>query len=134
MTRNKQQQKAMKKAHEKARDEEIKKALQEFKLPLITRIFKKVWFYFIRYTFVPVFMLLCILFIIYNSIPGYTEFGETIWIISKTIVLFYIFGIGGFALLSHILETLSTQKLCRKLGLTHEELQRYVTIYQIKGY
>jgi amino acid transporter len=134
MTRNKQQKKAMRKQMQTERDLEIKRILKEYKLPWITRAFKKAWFCFLRYTFLPIALVLIVLFIIYNSIPGYTEFGETIWIICKTIILFYIFGIGGFAILSHVCEIVSTDRLCKKMGLTHDELQYYVTIYQIKGY
>lgn len=134
MKQNKEQQKVNQKALADTREEDIRKVLMGFRLPWITRVFKKVWFYFLKWTFVPIFLLLCILFIIYNSIPGYTDFGETIWMICKTIVLFYIFGVGGFAILSSICETLSTRKLCRLLGITNDELQRYVIIYQLNGF
>ena len=115
------------------REGEIKQALTDYRLPLLTRIFNKVWFCFLRYTFAPVFLLLVILFVIYNSLTGWSDFGDTIWVIAKSIMLFYIFGIGGIALLSNICENISVGRLEKRLGITHDELQYYVTIFQIKG-
>lgn len=133
MTRNKQKYKAMEKELQNTREKEIREALEQYRLPWITRAFKKAWFICLRYTFAPVFVLLCILFIVYNSISGYTDAGDVIWLICKAIILFYIFGIGGFAVTSLIFEIASVRRLCRRLDITHDEMQYYVVIYQIKG-
>jgi hypothetical protein len=69
----------------------------------------------------------------YNSLTIWSDFSDTIWIIAKSIILFYIFGIGGIAVLSNICERISIARLEKRLGITHDELQYYVTIFQIKG-
>lgn len=114
-------------------ENKIMDALQNYKLPLITRIFKKVWFYFLKYTFLPVFILLVILFVIYNSFVYFDPKADHIWYVCKTIMFGYIFGVGGFAIISHLCELASTNKLRKKLGLTKDEFIFYVSMYQING-
>jgi hypothetical protein len=111
----------------------IESQMRAYRLPLFTRIFKKVWFYFLRYSFLPAFIFLVILFCVYSSIPYWTYVSDKIWFVCKLIVFFYIFGVGGCALISHICEYLSTNRLRKKLGLTQYEFQYFVVIYQIKG-
>lgn len=130
---NKRKIKTMKANLTAEREAEIKKALTDYQLPWITRIFKKVWFYFLKYTFVPVFAILIILFIAYNSMSFFSPASEVIWIICKTIFFVYIFGVGGFAMTAAICENVSVSLLCKRLNITHDELQFYVIIYQIKG-
>jgi hypothetical protein len=112
---------------------EIESQMKAYKLPLFSKVFKKVWFYFLRYSFLPAFVFLVILMVIYNSIPYWNNVSDKIWYVCKAIILFYIFGVGGCALISHICEYISTNRLRKKLGLTQYEFQYFVTIYQIKG-
>jgi hypothetical protein len=131
---NKRKAKKMKKQVTYESEQAIRLELEKFRLPLITRIFKKAWFYFLKFTFLPAFFILLALFICYNSMAFYSSASNLIWNLCKGIIFFYIFGVGGFAVISFVCETRSTTKLCQKLGLTHDELQYYIRLYQIKGY
>ena len=111
--------------------EEIKTELQKYKLPWISKIWKKFGIVFLRYSFFPVFLIIAILGIIYNS--SMVGVNEWMWILDKTIILFYIFGIGAFALISHIAELITVNKLRRKLGLSHMGFKILIESYQITG-
>jgi len=86
---------------------------------------------FIKYTFLPILILLAIFGIIYgNSADGRNEW---MWIFDKAVALFYIIGFGLFALISHLSERISANKLRKKLGLSHQEFMMLVEAYQITG-
>jgi hypothetical protein len=111
--------------------EEIKAELQKYKLPWITKIFKKYGVPFITYSFLPALILITIFGIIYNN-SSYGQ-NEWMWTIDKVIGLFYILGFGGFALIAHFAERLTANKLRKKLGLSQEEFKTLITLYQITG-
>jgi amino acid permease len=102
----------------------------KFKLPWITKVFKKYGAPYLAYSILPVFLVLAILFVIYNSAShGY----EWIFGVSKAIILFYLFIIGGFAIVSHITEFLAVNKLRKKLKLYKADFQFLVEKFQITG-
>jgi hypothetical protein len=111
--------------------DEIKAELQKYKLPWISKIFKKYGVPFIRYSFLPVLVLMGIFGAIYNgSAYGVNEW---MWVFDKTVAFFYIFGFGAFALISHFAELATVNKLRKKLGLSHEEFKILVEAYGITG-
>lgn len=111
--------------------DEIKAELQKYKLPWISKVFKKYGVPFIRYSFLPVLILLGIFGAIYNgSAYGVNEW---MWVFDKIVAFFYIFGFGAFALIAHFAERLTANKIRKKLGLTHEEFKILVESYQITG-
>ena len=105
----------------------ILKELRSYKLPLVTRVVKRVIFPFFRYSILSVFVILFILFIIYNHHNGYGY--EWVWTIGKGVVLFYIIVIAGLSLLGHLCELYSVNRLRRRLGLSHEEFRTIVTTF-----
>jgi len=110
--------------------EYFEQEMRKYKLPWITKAWKKYGVPFIRYSIVPVFVILFVLFVIYNSVSyGY----DWIWDVSKITVLFYIFVFGGFTLISHLFELWSTNRLRRRLGLSKWEFQILVVVFQITG-
>lgn len=110
--------------------EYFEQEMRKYRLPWITKMWKKYGVPFIRYSILPVFIILFVLFVIYNSVSyGY----EWIWDVSKAVVLFYIFVFGGFTLISHLSELWSTNKLRRKLELSKWEFQILVVTFQITG-
>ena len=111
--------------------EEIKTELQKYKLPWISKIWKKFGIIFLRYSFFPILIIISIFGIIYNS--SAIGVNEWMWTLDKAIVLFYILGIGAFALISHIAELITVNKLRRKLGLSHMDFKILIDAYQITG-
>ena len=110
--------------------EYFEQEMRKYKLPWITKAWKKYGVPFIRYSILPVFVILFVLFVIYNSVSyGY----DWIWDVSKITVLFYIFVFGGFTLISHLFELWSTNRLRRRLGLSKWEFQILVVVFQITG-
>jgi len=102
----------------------------KFRLPLICRLWKRFGLYFILYSIIPVMFILTVFFIIYN----HAQYGyDWIWILCKSIVLFYIFGVGGSALISHLVELISVNKLRRRLGLSKIDFQIFVNEFDITG-
>lgn len=111
--------------------EEIKAELQKYKLPWISRVFKKYGMPFIRYSFLPALILITVFGVIYNE-SSYGQ-NEWMWVFDKTLALFYIFIFGGFALIAHLAERQTVNKLRKKLGLSHEEFKILIEAYQITG-
>lgn len=104
--------------------------MRKYKLPWITKAWKKYGVPFIRYSILPVFIILFVLFIIYNSVSyGY----EWIWDVSKAIVLFYILVFGIFTLVAHVSELISTNRLRKRLGLSKRDFNILVITFQITG-
>jgi hypothetical protein len=58
---------------------------------------------------------------------------DWMWNVDKAIAFFLIFGFGGFTLISHIFELVTTNKLRRRLGLKKWEFQMLVIAFQITG-
>jgi len=112
--------------------QKILKELRSYKLPLLTRIVKKVIYPFFKYSILPVFVILFILFVLYNHHNGYGY--EWIWTLGKTVVLFYIIGVAGLSLLGHLCELYSVNRLRRRLVLTHHEFRTMVVTFQIDGF
>jgi len=111
--------------------EYIKTELRKYKLPWISRVWKKYGVPFLRYSFLPVAILMVIFGAIYNgSAPGVNDW---MWTVDKAIAFFYIFGIGGLALLGKAAERLTANKLRKRLGLSHEDFKVYVQVYGITG-
>lgn len=111
--------------------EEIKIELQKYKLPWIARVWKKYGVQVLRYSILPVVILVAIFGVIYNG--SATGVNEWMWVVDKVIVLTYIFGFGAFGLVSHIAELITANKLRRKLGLSHADFKILIEVYQITG-
>jgi hypothetical protein len=104
--------------------------MRKFRLPLICRLWKRFGLNFLSYSIIPVMVILAVLFVIYNN----SQYGiDWIWILCKSIILFYIFGVGGSGLISHILELIFVNKLRRRLGLTKIDFQIFVNQFEITG-
>lgn len=111
--------------------EEIKAELQKYKLPWISKVFKKFGVPFIRYSFLPMLIVLAIFGAIYNgSAQGVNEW---MWVFDKIVAFFYIFGFGAFALIAHFAERITANKIRKKLGLSHQDFKILVEAYQITG-
>ena len=109
----------------------IKDELYNYKLPWISRVWKKFGVPFLRYSFLPAIILIVILGAIYTgSALGVNDW---IWGVIKGIAFFYIFGVGALALIGKAAERLTANRLRKKLGLTHEQFKTYVEVYQITG-
>jgi len=111
--------------------EEIKAELLKYKLPWIAKVWKKIGIPFIRISFLPVLVILVVFGIIYNS--GAYGQNDWMWNFDKAVALFYILGFGFFTLVSHIAELITSNKLRKKLGLSHEEFKTLVAAYDITG-
>jgi hypothetical protein len=111
-------------------EEEIKRELQEFRLPWISRIWKKYGVPALRYSILPAFVIALVFGVMYNES---TAIHNWMWVIVKTIVLLFILGFGIFGLLGHVFELIATNKLRTKFGLTHEEFKILVARYQTTG-
>ena len=108
----------------------IKEELMRFKLPWISRVWKKYGVKSLRYSILPLFLTALTFGIIYNeSVQTY----DWMWWIVKGIALLFIFGFGIFALVGHVAELIKTNKLRKKLGLSHQEFKFLVEKYQITG-
>ena len=106
--------------------------MRKYRLPWITKMHKKYGVPFIRYTFLPALILIGILGAIYMGSNNYGQ-NDWMWTVDKAIAFFYIFGFGGFTLISHIFELITTNKLRRRLGLSKWEFQILVIAFQITG-
>jgi len=105
--------------------------MRKYKLPGITKTWKKIGVPFIRYSFLPALILITIFGVIYNG-SAYGQ-NEWMWTVDKAIALFYILGFGGFTLISRIFETVSSNKLRRRLGLSRRDYHIMVIAFQITG-
>lgn len=105
--------------------------MRKFKLPLITKLHKKYGVPFIRYSILPIILLVAILGIIYNgSSYGHNQW---MWTVDKAIAFFLIFGFGGFTLLSFIFERISTNRLRKRLKLPKRDFAILIIAFQITG-
>lgn len=110
---------------------EQEEKLKNFKLPWISRVWKKYGVKAMRYSIIPAFAIATIFGIIYNnSSAGQNDW---MWVLVKTIGFIYIFGFGLFALAGHQAERIKANKLRKELGLSHEEFMILVNKYQITG-
>lgn len=105
--------------------------MRKFKLPWITRMWKLYGVPFIRYSIVPIILIIAVFGIIYNG-SAYGR-NEWMWTVDKAIAFFLIFGFGGFTLISHIFELVSTNKLRKRLGLPKIDFNILVIAFQITG-
>ena len=112
--------------------EYFEQEMRKYRLPWITKMHKKYGVPFIRYSFLPALIIIVVLGFIYMGKNNYGQLGW-MWTVDKSIALFYIFGFGGFTLISHIAELITTNKLRRKLGLSKWEFQVLVIVFQITG-
>jgi len=105
--------------------------LHKYKLPWISKVFKKYGIKVISYSILPVLILLTIFGVIYNgSAVGVNEW---MWVFDKVVALIYIFGFGAFALIAHLSELYTANKLRKKLGLSHHYFKLLVAAHQISG-
>lgn len=111
--------------------EYFQQEMEKYKLPLITKLHKKYGVPFIRYSIVPAIVLIAVLGIIYNG----SAFGRNQWMwnVDKAIAFFYIFGFGGFTLISWLCEKYSVNKLRKRLGLSQSDFNILVIAFQITG-
>ena len=109
----------------------FEKELRKYKLPWITKVWKKYGVPFIRYSILPALIIIAVFGIIYNnSVYGQNDW---MWTVDKAIALFYIFGFGLFTLISHVAELITTNKLRRRLGLSKRDFNIMVIAFQITG-
>lgn len=102
--------------------------MKKFRLPWITRMHKKYGVPFIRYGILPLIIFLAVTFFIYNE-----HHYEWIWTLDKTISLLLIFGFGGVTLISKIAETIATNRLRKRLGLSKIDFAILIIAFQITG-
>jgi len=111
--------------------EEIRAELEKYKLPWITKIWKKYFVPVLRYSFLPVAVLLVIFGAIYNgSTVGVNDW---MWTFDKVVAFSYIFGFGLFGVVSKTFERITANKLRSKLGLSHMEFKILIEAYGITG-
>ena len=110
--------------------EEIKKELENFRLPWLARVWKKYVAKALIISILPAFVITLVFGVIYNeSVRTF----DWMWWIVKGIAFLFIFGFGLFGLAGHFSEKIAANKLRRKLGLSHEEFKILVEVYQITG-
>lgn len=105
--------------------------LRKYKSPWITKIVIHSWFLFGRYIILPIFVVLIVLMIIYNSVNEWSQTQDTLWNVMKGIA-FVLFGIGGLLLISHLSQGWKVKRAAKKLGLSIEEWNYLVNLFQIK--
>jgi len=110
--------------------EYFEQEFQKYKLPWISRSWRKIG--------IPVlvrgFIFAALIIIIFSIIHGISSRNyEWMWILCKTLALFYIFVVGGFGLIAHIFEIISLYKFRKKLKVNKEEFQYLLIIYPITG-
>lgn len=105
--------------------------MRKYRLPWITKVWKKAGVPFIRFTFLPALLIIIIFGLIYMG--GQTSRNDWMWTMDKWIALSYIAGFGLFTLVSHICELVTTNKLRRRLGLPKYDFQILVIAFQITG-
>lgn len=112
-------------------NEYIKTELLKYKLPWIAKVWKKIGVGILRYSLLPMAIIIVIFGVIYNgSAVGVNDW---MWTFDKVVAFFYLFGVGGLGLLGHFAERITANKLRKRLGLSHSEFKLYVEAYQIKG-
>ena len=105
--------------------------MHKYRLPWISKVLKKYGMSFIKYSFLPAIIVITIFGILYsNSASGQNDW---MWSLDKAIGLFYIIGFGFFALISHLAELISANKLRRRLGLSRNDFKIMITQFQITG-
>jgi len=111
--------------------ERIRAELETYKLPWITKVFKKYGIPVLRYSFLPVLIVILIFGIIYNgSAPGVNDW---MWTFDLVLALTYILGFGLVGVISKIFETITANKLRKKLGLSQTEFKILIEVYGITG-
>lgn len=111
-------------------EEEIRVELLSYKLPWLAKVWKKYGVKALRFSILPLFLTALTFGIIYNES---TQIYDWMWWVAKVMVLLLIFGFGTLALLGHLTELVSTNKLRRKLGLTQQEFKNLVIKYGVTG-
>lgn len=106
----------------------FEKEMQKYKLPKITKTFKKFGLPFLRRSFLPIILVIAIFMIISNSCDN-----DLFWNINKGLILFYILGFGLFALTSFLIERYSANRLRRRLGLNQRDFNIMIISFQITG-
>ena len=105
--------------------------LKKYKLPWISKVWKKYGVPVLRYSFLPVLIILVIFGAIYNgSAIGVNDW---MWTFDKIVAFIYIFGFGALALAGKLFELYRTNKLRKKLGLSHHYFKLLVEAHQITG-
>ena len=110
--------------------EQIKTELLNYKLPWLAKIWKKYGVKALGFSILPLFLTALTFGVIYNES---TQTHDWMWWVVKSVVFLLIFGFGLLALLGHIVELISANKLRRKLGLSHQEFKILVAKYGITG-
>ena len=109
----------------------FEKELRKYKLPWITKVWKKYGVPFIRYSILPTLIIIAVFGIIYNN-SAYGQ-NDWMWTVDKAIALFYILGFGIFALIAHLAELITTNKLRKKLGLSKKDFDDITKTFEITG-
>ncbi len=112
--------------------EYFEQEMRKYRLPWITKMWKKYGVPFIRFTFLPALIIIIIFGALYMSQKNYGQW-DWMWTLDKSIALFYIAGFGLFTLISHIFELITTNKLRRRLGLSQRDFRILVIAFQITG-
>jgi hypothetical protein len=104
--------------------------MRKYKLPWLTKILKKYGMPVFRNAFPIALVIITVFGLIYNHNPYNNQW---MWTMDKCIALFFILGFGGFALIAHLMELYTTNKLRRRLGLTKQQFDMLVIAFQITG-
>jgi len=104
--------------------------LRKYKLPWLSKMLKLYGMPVFRNAFPIALVIITVFGLIYNHNPYPNQW---MWTMDKCIALFFILGFGGFALIAHLLELYTTNKLRKKLGLTQAQFQMLVDAFQITG-
>jgi len=109
----------------------FEKEMLKYRLPWISKVWKTYGVQFLRYTFLPALIIIAIFGAIYgNSAYGQNEW---MWVLDKSIALFYLIGFGLFTVTSRITEFFSTNKLRKRLNLSRNDFNIMVIAFQITG-
>jgi hypothetical protein len=112
--------------------EYFEKEMRAYRLPWITRMHKTYGVWFARFCILPLVLIIAVLGIIYMGGNNHGQL-DWLWTVDKALAFFIIFGFGGFTLISHIFERVTTTKLRKRLGLSKRDFWILTIAFQITG-
>lgn len=107
--------------------------MRKFRLPKVTQLWKKHVVVVLRWTFLPLLIILTIFGLLYNSKYNYYGQWDWMWVLDKTLAFSYIGIFLGWTIVSRIFETISVNKLRKRLGLPKNHFRILVIAFQITG-
>lgn len=115
-------------------DEELEiilETLNNFKSPWFSKIIFKLWFNVIKFSIIPMFIIIMVLMIIYNNMGNWNPNIIYVWNTVKGLGLFWI-GWGLLMTIAHLAERTKMRVTAKKIGLTIKEWDYYMNLYQIQ--